>query len=60
MIEIIKNAAPLLKDLAAIAGSVSALATALAHLPLPARLAAFFARVGVASGKFAVSQKAAS
>ena len=45
--------------LAAFLGAVSATATVFAHLPLPAKVATFFARVGVASGKFAVQVKPA-
>ncbi len=43
---------------AAVLGAISALCTAIAHLPLPWKpVTAFFARIGVASGKFAVSVK---
>lgn len=47
------------KSGAEILGAISAFATLVAHLPLPwPRLSAFFARVGVATSKFAVAEKA--
>lgn len=45
------------KDGAAAIGSLSLLFTALSHFPFPARLTAFFARLGVATSKFAVEKK---
>lgn len=45
------------KDGAAAIGSLSLLFTALSHLPFPARLTAFFARLGVATSKFAVEKQ---
>ena len=42
---------------AALLGALSAFATAISHLPVPKPVAAFFARIGIASGKFAVSVK---
>ena len=44
---------------AIVLGAVSTLSTLLAHLPLPAKAAEFFARIGVATSKFKV-EKAAS
>jgi hypothetical protein len=41
-------------------GALGTLATALSHLPFPAPVAAFFARFGATSSKFAVTQKVPS
>lgn len=41
-------------------GAIGTLATALAHLPLPVKWAALFARIGAASLKFDVTVKGAS
>lgn len=54
---LISQAETVARDAALVAGSVCALCTTLAHLPfVPTRLQNFFARLGVASGKFAVYQ----
>lgn len=45
------------KDGAEVLGALSVLATALSHLPLPARTAEFFARIGLATGKFSVNKR---
>ena len=54
MIETIKQIA---QDGAALLGAVSLLSTALSHLPLPARVSEFFARVGLATAKFSVNKR---
>lgn len=56
MLDTIKQIA---QEAGVLLGAVSALSTLLAHLPLPAKAAAFFARIGVATSKFKV-EKAAS
>lgn len=43
------------KDGAAVLGSLSLLFTALSHFPFPARVAEFFARVGLATAKYSVN-----
>lgn len=48
------------QDAAAVLGAVSILATALSHFPWPAslaRVAEFFARVGLATSKFSVNKR---
>jgi hypothetical protein len=45
------------QDATAVLGTVSLLATALSHLPLPARAAEFFARIGLATAKFSVNKR---
>ena len=39
-----------------IIGALGALCTALSHLPLPPKVASFFARFGATSAKFIVTQ----
>lgn len=41
-------------------GALGALSTALSHLPFPPKVAAFFARFGMTTGKFIVEQKAST
>jgi len=54
-IELIKTIAT---EGAILLGAVSAFATAIAHLPLPWKpVTAFFARIGIATSKFAVEHK---
>jgi hypothetical protein len=53
----------ILHDATAVLGAVSLLATALSHIPLPAkltRLSEFFARVGFATAKYSVNQRPGS
>ena len=40
-----------------VVGALGTLSTALSHLPLPAKAAAFFARFGATTTKFLVVQK---
>lgn len=46
-----------IKDATAVIGSLSLLFTALSHLPLPARSAEFFARLGLTTAKFSVNKR---
>lgn len=43
------------KDGAALLGSLSVLATALSHFPFPAKVAQFFARIGLSTARFSVN-----
>jgi hypothetical protein len=48
----------ILKDAAAVVGSLSILFTALSHFPsLPPRTAELFARLGLATAKFSVNKR---
>lgn len=43
------------KDGAALLGALSVLATALSHLPFPAKVAQLLARIGIATSRFSVN-----